>query len=323
VPQLLKNVRFAPGRAARQRERAAAIAAAEAAAERPRAAPDPQVGHRAADPRHGRMRGRGASGQFFALSTILPAVIQGIMARSFSPTCLDLVLVVERRVALNIGWPTAFLHPVAHEAAGLDVGQHRLHPRLGLVIGQDARAGDVFAVFGGVRDRIVHVGDAALIDQVDDQLHLVQAFEIGHLGLVAGLDQRLEAHADQFHQAAAEHRLLAEEVGLAFLPEVGLDDARPPAADGRAIGQADLQRLARGVVVHRHKAGHAAALDVFAAHGVAGALGRHHDDIDAGLRLDQAEMHVQAVGEGDRRAVAQVVMDIFACRSRPAIRRAW
>jgi hypothetical protein len=62
----------------------------------------------------------------------------------------------------------------------------------------------------------------------------------------------------------------------------------------------------------RHEAGHAAALGVFAAHRVAGALRRHHDDVDAGLRLDQAEMHVEAVGKGDRRAFAQVVMHVFA-----------
>jgi hypothetical protein len=42
--------------------------------------------------------------------------------------------------------------------------------------------GDVLAVLGRVRDRVVHVGDAALVDEVDDQLHLVQALEIGHLG---------------------------------------------------------------------------------------------------------------------------------------------
>jgi hypothetical protein len=64
--------------------------------------------------------------------------------------------------------------------------------------------------------------------------------------------------------------------------------------------------------VNRHEAGHAAALGVFAAHRVAGALGRHHDDVDAGLGLDQAEMHVQTMGKGDRRALAQVVMDVFA-----------
>ena len=64
--------------------------------------------------------------------------------------------------------------------------------------------------------------------------------------------------------------------------------------------------------MHRDEAGHAAALDELAAHGVAGALRRHHDDVDAGLGLDQAEMHVEAVGKGDRGAVAQVVVDVFA-----------
>src|SRR4051812_10252587 len=109
-------------------------------------------------------------------------------------------------------------HPVAGELARLDVGQHPLH--LGLGLGRDdARPGDVLAVLGGVRDRVVHVGDAALVDEVDDQLHLVQALEIRHLGRVAGLDERLVAGLDEFDEAAAEHGLLAEEVGLALLLE--------------------------------------------------------------------------------------------------------
>ena len=98
----------------------------------------------------------------------------------------------------------------------------------------DARAGDVFAVFGGVGDRIVHVGDAAFVDEVDDQLHLVQAFEIGHLRRIAGLGQRLEAGPDQLAEAAAQHGLFAEQVRFAFLAESGLDDARAAAADAAA-----------------------------------------------------------------------------------------
>ncbi len=79
-----------------------------------------------------------------------------------------------------------------------------------------ARAGGDVAVFGGVRDRIAHVGDAALIEQVDDQLGFVEALEIGHFRRVAGLDQRLEPGLDQVGDAAAQHGLLAEQVGLAF-----------------------------------------------------------------------------------------------------------
>ena len=40
---------------------------------------------------------------------------------------------------------------------------------------------------------VAHPGEAALPDQVDDQLQLVQALVVGDLGLVAGLDERLEA----------------------------------------------------------------------------------------------------------------------------------
>ena len=41
----------------------------------------------------------------------------------------------------------------------------------------------------------------------------------------------------------------------------------------RGVGQRDVERVARGVLVDRDQAGHAAAALVFAAHGVAGPFG--------------------------------------------------
>ena len=98
------------------------------------------------------------------------------------------------------GFP--FLHPSASELARLDIGEHPPHLGLGLVR-DDAGARHIFAPLGGVGDRIVHVGNAALVDQIDDQLHLVQAFEIGLLRRIAGIDQRLGAGPDELDQAAA------------------------------------------------------------------------------------------------------------------------
>ena len=63
--------------------------------------------------------------------------------------------------------------------------------------------------------------------------------------------------------------------------------------------------------MHRHEAGHAAALDELAAHRVPRPLRRHHDDVDARLRLDQPEMHVQPMREGNRRPLAQVVVNVL------------
>ena len=53
--------------------------------------------------------------------------------------------------------------------------------------------------------------------------------------------------------------------------------------------------------MHRHKTRNAAALEIFAAHGVAGTLRRDHDHVDGLLRLDQVEVDVKPVGERQRR----------------------
>ena len=172
-----------------------------------------------------------------------------------------------------------------------------------------ARAGDVVAVLGGVGDRPALLGDAALVHQVDDQLQLVQALEVGDLGLVAGLGEHLEAVLHQLRHAAAEHGLLAEQVGLGLLGERGLDAAGAQAADALGVGQREVPRLAGRVLLDGDEHRHAAALGVLAADQVARALRRDHRDVDTGRRLDVAEADVEAVPEEERVAVDQVRLD--------------
>ena len=139
-------------------------------------------------------------------------------------------------------------HEVLHEAARLDISQHALHLGLGLV-GYDARAGLDVAVFGGVRDRIPHIGNAAFIEQVDDQLGFVKAFEIGHFGRVSSLDQRFEPGLDEVGDATAQHRLFAEQIGFALFLEVGFDDAGTAAADGAIAAATPAEVAANADVV--------------------------------------------------------------------------
>ena len=68
--------------------------------------------------------------------------------------------------------------------------------------------------------------------------------------------------------------------------------------------------MARGVLLDGEEHRDAATVDVLAAHEVAGALGRDHDDVGAGLGLDVAEADVEAVAEEQRRAVAEVGRDV-------------
>src|SRR5690606_2184820 len=128
---------------------------------------------------------------------------------------------------------------------------------------------------------------------------------------VTGFDQRLKAGADQLNQAAAENRLLTEEVGLALFLEGRLDNAGATAADGGGVGKRDVKRIARGVLMDRNEAGHAAATEIFTADRVAGALRRDHENVHIGARHDKVEVDVEAMREDKRRAFLHVRRELL------------
>src|SRR6266849_736212 len=64
-----------------------------------------------------------------------------------------------------------FQHELLGVLARLDAREHPAHA-LARVLVDDLWTGDVLAVLGVVRDRVVHGADAALVLQVDDQLEL-------------------------------------------------------------------------------------------------------------------------------------------------------
>ena len=138
----------------------------------------------------------------------------------------------------------------------------------------------------------------------------MEALEVGHLGLVAGLDQGLEARLDEGAGAAAEDGLLAEEVGLGLLLEGGLEHAGAGGADALGPGERGLLGLLGLVLRDGDERRHALALGVEAADHVAGALGRDHDDVDVLVRLDQPEVDGEAVAEHERLALGEVRADV-------------
>ena len=186
--------------------------------------------------------------------------------------------------------------PLARELATLDLGEQLAHG-LAHVLVDDARAAREVAVLGGVADAVAHPGDALLPHEVDDELELVEALEVGDLRLVAGLDERVEAGRDELHGAAAEHGLLAEEVGLGLFGERGLEAAGAQAADAGGVGQSLSLSVAARVLVHGDEHRHAFALFVLAAHDVTGTLGGDHGHVHRLRRHDLAEVDVEAVRE--------------------------
>src|SRR5512132_771617 len=202
-----------------------------------------------------------------------------------------------------------FLHPLAGEGPRLDLGQDAAHLGLGGVV-DDAGPAGVVAVLGRVRHRVAHAGQAALVHQVDDQLELVQALEVGHLGLVAGLGQGLEAGLDQGGGAAAEHGLLAEQVGLGLLLEGGDQGPGPGPADRPGVALGQVPGLAGGVLGDRDQHRGALAVLELAPDQVPGALGGDHGHVHIVGHLDVAEVDVEAVGEEQGVAGVEVGGDV-------------
>ena len=142
------------------------------------------------------------------------------------------------------------------------------------------------------------------MQQVDDELELVQALVVRDFRLIAGLDQRLEAFHDQLGRSAAQHDLLAEQIGLGFLGERRGEHAAARAADAVRVGEGIGLRATGRVLADRHEAGHAAALLVLTTHEIAGTFRRDQHDVEVFARLDLLEVDVEAVREQDRRAFA-------------------
>ena len=109
-------------------------------------------------------------------------------------------------------------------------------------------------MFGGVADGIAHVAEAAAINQINDQLQLVHAFEISDFGLIAGIDQRFEAGLDQFADAAAEDCLFAKKIGLGFFGESGFKNAGASAAEAFGVRERERFGVAAGVLLQWQEA---------------------------------------------------------------------
>src|ERR1043166_8754672 len=192
-------------------------------------------------------------------------------------------------------------HPLAGEFSRLNVGQHLCHLRTHMGIDHPG-PGAIGAVFGGVGDGAVHAGDAAPVHQIDQQLELVQAFEIGEFRRVTRIDQRVERRAHELRGATTKHHLLAEEIGFRFLLDGGLDQAGAT-TDGAAIGERQRLRPAARVLVNGEKADIAVATQIVGAQGVAGAGRRHQYNIEIVAGPNKAEMQREAMDEKQRGAL--------------------
>src|ERR1700722_6180579 len=201
--------------------------------------------------------------------------------------------------------------PFLREHAALDFAEDFLHLGAGL-LGDDAFAAGDVAVLRGVADREAHAADARFVDEIDDEFHFMQTFKISHLGSVTGFDERLETRKDQFRATAAEDGLFAEQIGLGFFANRGLEDRGASGADTLGPRERDLLGFAGGVLMDRDERRNTFALGVHAADEMTGPFRGDEKYIDILGRDDLAEMQRETVRDAERLAFFQVRRDVAA-----------
>src|SRR5699024_5328622 len=152
-------------------------------------------------------------------------------------------------------------------------------------------------VLRGVTAAVTLPRDAALVNQIDDELELVQYLEVGDLRLVPGFHQRLEPRLDQVRGTTAEHRLLTEEVGLGFLGEGRLDRARTGPANALRVGEAERETVTGGILLDSHEVRHTLTVHKLSADEMARSFGSHQQQIHSFGWGDVAVPHVETVTE--------------------------
>ena len=189
--------------------------------------------------------------------------------------------------------------PFLGELAGLDVGQNLGHGPLRRV-GDNLRAPREAAILGGVADGVPHPGLTASLHHVDDELELVQALEVGHLGLIPRRDKGLEPGVDKRRYTPAEHSLLTEQVALGLLLERGDQRTGLGPADGLRIRLDQVPRLPRRILCDGDQDGRPLPCFVLPSHRVPRRLWRDHRHIDVRRRLDIPEVHIESMREEQR-----------------------
>src|SRR5262245_45889493 len=181
-----------------------------------------------------KIRTRFGSGSGMAATTLVEPRHVGAQLPAHLFDGMREVLLQQARVLAS---PAAVLaDPLPGELALLDFAANPSHLALRGRVDDAGPAGQI-AELRRLGNEAMHLGDSALVQQVDDQLQLVQALVVGDRRLIAGLDQRLVALDDQLRGAAAKHGLLAEEVGLGLFGEGRLDHRCAGSADTVGVGE--------------------------------------------------------------------------------------
>jgi len=88
------------------------------------------------------------------------------------------------------------------------------------------------------------------VDEINDELEFVEAFEVGKLRRIAGANERIETGANERACSSTKDCLLTKKVGLRLLTKSCLDYAGARATNSLCLGQGGLLRVPAGILIN-------------------------------------------------------------------------
>src|SRR5262249_15396748 len=131
----------------------------------------------------------------------------------------------------------------------------------------------------------------------------------GNLGLIPGFHESLEAFHHELGRTAAQHGLLAEQIGLGLLAKGRIEYAAACSADAVSVGERLCMRFTGCILRNRNQARDTAALLILAADEVARSLGRNQNHIEILAWLDLFVVNIEAVCKQQGGAFLQALLD--------------
>ena len=135
------------------------------------------------------------------------------------------------------------------------------------------------------------------MDEINDELEFVEAFEVGKLRRIAGANERIETGANERACSSAKDCLLTKKIGLRLLTKSCLDYARMRATDSLCPGQGGLLRMPAGILMNCNQTGRTAPSKKLATYHWPQAFRRHHDNVHISPGNDSAIMNREAMRE--------------------------
>ena len=203
----------------------------------------------------------------------------------------------------------AFLNKHLGVFTGLDALQGIAHSFAGLLV-DDLRTSHVLTILRVVGDGVVHVGNTALVHQVNNQLQLVQTLEVRHFRLVTGIHECFEGRLYQLNGTTTENSLLTKQIGFSLILEGGFDDAGAAATDTAGVRERQVLGVAGSILEDGNQIRDTAATGKFGAHSVARRFRGNHDHIQIFARHDLVVVDRKTVGKRQSGALLQIRLDL-------------